>query len=287
MFKSITAYGRPAHLPTDAAVQAQCERDLPEGKPYYWREVRRWAGGPRQFVNQFVIPRYRPEARGCKVVKVEDLPQVAATHTEMELKTIAGATCRATRTRIEYQVNGKAVEEDIYITMDRIPGQSLYKQEVMWGTEEVICYRAEKGKLDEMTRVLQAIHFSARATPQWFKVVRQVSEIVAKGTAERQAIMRRSIEQRGKEQGEISDMIWQQYKEQERVTERAHKDFIQTIRGVETYHDPVAKQDVELPNGYKEGWAGPNGTYILTEDPNFNPNVGSTSDWQKMQRAPN
>jgi hypothetical protein len=43
---------------------------------------------------------------------------------------------------------------------------------------------------------------------------------------------------------------------------------------------------VELPSGYGHAWANNLGEYILTEDPNFDPNVQSNLHWEPMQQPP-
>ena len=50
------------------------------------------------------------------------------------------------------------------------------------------------------------------------------------------------------------------------------RERIEGIRGVETYHDPVDGNQVQLDANYEHAWR-VNGqeAYILTRDPNFNP----------------
>jgi hypothetical protein len=40
---------------------------------------------------------------------------------------------------------------------------------------------------------------------------------------------------------------------------------------------------VELPSGYNHAWSNNNGEYIVSDNPNFNPNVGSNLDWQPLE----
>ncbi len=41
---------------------------------------------------------------------------------------------------------------------------------------------------------------------------------------------------------------------------------------------------MELPGGYRYAWAALLGEYILTDAPHFNPNIGSTQMWERMER---
>lgn len=54
--------------------------------------------------------------------------------------------------------------------------------------------------------------------------------------------------------------------------DRSQRERIESIRGVETYDDPVYGGQVQLDNTYDHAWRVQNSdSYILTNDPNFNP----------------
>lgn len=54
--------------------------------------------------------------------------------------------------------------------------------------------------------------------------------------------------------------------------DRSQRERIESIRGVETYDDPVYGGTVQLDNTYDHAWrVNNNDSYILTNDPNFNP----------------
>jgi hypothetical protein len=54
--------------------------------------------------------------------------------------------------------------------------------------------------------------------------------------------------------------------------DRIQRESIEGIRGVETYHDPIGEVNVQLDATYDNAWRVTNDdTYILTNDPNFNP----------------
>jgi len=48
------------------------------------------------------------------------------------------------------------------------------------------------------------------------------------------------------------------------------------------YDDPITGQNVELPSEYTQAWSTPLGEYILSDDPNFNPNIGSNQTWTPL-----
>lgn len=68
------------------------------------------------------------------------------------------------------------------------------------------------------------------------------------------------------------------------LSERLANSFSQAIRGVDEYFNPFEERPVELPGGYGQAWANSLGEYIVSDDPNFNPNIGSNLNWQPLQR---
>ena len=73
------------------------------------------------------------------------------------------------------------------------------------------------------------------------------------------------------------------YSRQE-VYDRLATDRSRAIRGVDAYYDPHGEEVVELPSGYGHAWADNLGGYIVTDDPNFNPNTQSGLHWDPMDR---
>ena len=82
---------------------------------------------------------------------------------------------------------------------------------------------------------------------------------------------------------ETNDIIWQTYQNKSAAQDRMFDSYIQSLRGVETYVDPVNNRNVDLPTGYDNAWT--NGTdYIFSDSPNFNPNLHSGQNWQQLVR---
>lgn len=81
-----------------------------------------------------------------------------------------------------------------------------------------------------------------------------------------------------------SDIINGNYNARDIASDRAQRERVEAIRGVETYHDPVSGGSVQLDNTYNHAWRVNNmdNTYILTNDPSFNPGLYSI-DAQQMQ----
>ncbi len=53
---------------------------------------------------------------------------------------------------------------------------------------------------------------------------------------------------------------------------------------MDEYHDPMSDRPVELPLSYNRAWTNGLGDYVLSDDYSFDPNIGSTQNWQQMRR---
>jgi hypothetical protein len=80
---------------------------------------------------------------------------------------------------------------------------------------------------------------------------------------------------------ECNDIIWQTFRNKSAAEDRMYQSYSEALRGVDTYVDPVNNVNVELPTGYANAWT--NGTdYVFSDSANFNPNILSTGNWQRM-----
>jgi hypothetical protein len=60
--------------------------------------------------------------------------------------------------------------------------------------------------------------------------------------------------------------------------------FSDNTLGIDRYYDPHEGKEVKLPSGYNYAWSNNNGEYIMSDNPNFNPNVGSNLHWEPLKR---
>ena len=75
------------------------------------------------------------------------------------------------------------------------------------------------------------------------------------------------------------------WEQQQASSDASHNRFIQTIREVETWKTSDGKP-VELSAGYHHAWSRPAGSYILTNNSNFDPAVELQQNWERMQKPP-
>ena len=68
------------------------------------------------------------------------------------------------------------------------------------------------------------------------------------------------------------------------ASDKNQREFVEMVRGVETYHEPVDGGVVQLDNTYNHAWRVRDGTYLLTNDPNFRPGVVGL-EGQELQKV--
>jgi hypothetical protein len=250
------------------------------GSNYMGNIVLRPIEDPGEVVRTLTIPSFRPNAR---IVGVQELPEVAR-----GLSQSMGCRVRSSRVRLEYALNGQAIEEDMYV--------SIYVTRSNLGVNNAVSYlwgpawtpfalRARKGELDAKTPLLLAIADSARFNPQWFAEYSGVCQLFQLRMAKDIENARRLSETITRNSNEIFQMYSDSYWKRQASQDQLARNFSDTIRGVDRYQSPYEKYPVQLPSGYQHAWAGSDGTYVLSNDAGFDPNVGSTTNWTLMNTA--
>lgn len=142
--------------------------------------------------------------------------------------------------------------------------------------------KAPNGELDLGLR--RRVATSMRLDPEWSG---RIHEFNSRKQAAAARSNQAAHEARMRNLRETSDIINGMYEERQLSSDRQQRERIESIRGVETYSDPVAGTTVQLDNNYQHAWRVRNqdNTYILTNDVNFNPGAYDI-DAQQMKPLP-
>jgi hypothetical protein len=256
---------------------------FPVGSIYLGNEVLPPVRDAAEFVRQIVLPRNRGGVEGLRVTQTAALPDVVAAVREGVQEPGVNKRVDAARVRVEYQERGRAIEEDIYCVVV-YANAAMLPNTTFWGPERMGAFRAEKGKLDRLAGLLQAMTSSVRLNMGWFNKYQQVVHLWQQN--QMQAIRNAGELSRyiSRTHDEISTMMRESYENRQRSQDRINERFSRYVRGVETYDDSFEGRPVELPSGYNEAWVSGQGEYILSNNPNLNPNVGSTTEWRRMKQ---
>lgn len=144
-----------------------------------------------------------------------------------------------------------------------------------------IALRCPPGKEAEARQLLSTVMTSLRINPQWQQGVQQMVSNVA--AMEQRETMKRSAIQRDAA-NYSADLQQRTWEEGSASRDRIAEGWSQTLRGVETWRD-ASGGSVELSSGYNEAWSKPDGTYILSNNPLFDPNVAFQEDWKKLEKG--
>jgi hypothetical protein len=126
---------------------------------------------------------------------------------------------------------------------------------------------APNGRFDRS--FFEAIRRSMKANPQWEARISghnaAIGRVALEESRKRSAIIAKS-------NADIAKIREEAWNSQQESSDRRAREFGEVIRGVETYDDAnAAGGQVELSGHYDHAWRLNDGSYVLTNDPNFEP----------------
>lgn len=258
---------------------------FPPGSKYFGAEVHTPLG-PVQALKDIVLRRFRRSVKNLSVVREEHLPDLAAAF-GVALQQ-PGMSADGGRLRVKYTRQGVAVEEEFYALVESfaIPIQSMFGRFTnnFWTVSYIFSVKAPQGQLDSLGTLFRTMASSIRVNPQWMNTYVQVINILIQNQMQKirsAGELSRIISQTHRE---ISDDMLHSWEERQGVYDRLSERFSQNIRSVDEYYDPVSERSVELPAGYQNAWVNGLGEYVITEQEDYNPNIGSNQNWQRMTK---
>lgn len=139
----------------------------------------------------------------------------------------------------------------------------------------------------EALKLFGTITTSHRMNPVWTQAkesfLTKLGNVEHAGRMERLRLMGEQSKAYAKSQSDAADVRMRDWERGQASSDASHSRFIQTIREVETWKDGEGSP-VELNAGYSHGWSKPDGSYILTNNSNFDPAVELQQDWVRMQK---
>jgi hypothetical protein len=258
---------------------------FPVGSRYFGAEVRQ-PMGIQEAMRKLVLPRYRSTVENLQILNEElvpELPQLVKSEAP-----ISGGSAEGAKVRIRYAWQGFQLDEEIYgvVEVFRAPIASMFGQAevVFWFVDYLFSFRAAAGRLDATADLFAVMITSFQLNPHWYAAYKSIVHQLAQQQIQRihhVGQIGQIYAQTGREIREQNLSDW--YARQD-VYDRLSTDWSRALRGVDGFVDPHREEVVELPSGYGHAWANNLGEYILTEDPNFNPNIHSNLHWEPMKQ---
>jgi hypothetical protein len=256
----------------------------PVGSRYFGAEVRP-PMSIHQALRELILPRNRSYVGNLQIVleeQVPELPRLAKSEAPL-----AGGTAEGGKVRIRYNSQGGEFEEEIYgvVEIFKVPQASMFGQNnlAIWFVDYLFAFRAALGLLDATGNLFKLMIGSFQPNPNWYAAFKSIAQYMA----QRQIQHIHNIGQIGQMYAQAGSQMREQnlsdWYARQQTYDRLSTDWSRTIRGVDAFLDPHSQEVVELPSGYGMAWANNLGEYILTEDPNFNPNIHSAQHWEPMK----
>jgi len=145
-----------------------------------------------------------------------------------------------------------------------------------------VVMKYEAGKEEMARKLLSTFMGSGRINPQWSSAVQSVLSAIGRNA---QVELGKQIEITRQAQEEISNGIIRNWEKNNNKgnTGDFQQQFSEYLRGVDSWTDEGGNK-VELTNGYTNAWSKGDGTYILSNNPAFDPSVEFKEDWKRLNR---
>jgi len=222
---------------------------------------------------------------GTTVVSIEPYPALNEIVRQRQGLPPGDGTTGSTRTeairaRMSFQKDGKDLEEWVAVAMlvniSRAGRGSFYDSHAT----SLVALTAPKGRLDANDKLFKVMVSSLRPQPQWVAYANQQLTMLYQAEAQKEATI---------------DKIHAQLLQNEIATIQGVTDNMmrgasvsamqadQNIRNVQTYRDPTTGNRMELSNLYDHAWLNGSNEYVMSDDPNFNPNGNLSGSWNQLQ----
>lgn len=147
--------------------------------------------------------------------------------------------------------------------------------------------RYPPNRRDEGLGLFRAVTSSHRVNPVWQQAkeayLNQVGNIEHQIAMNTIRLMGEQAKAYADEQSKLADARMRDWERRQASADASHDKFIRTIREVDLWKTSDG-QGVTLNAGYDHAWSRPNGTYILTNNPQFDPAVAFQQDWTRMEK---
>ena len=236
------------------------------------------------FLRQDLIEKYR---KGKPVVSIDPFPelnQIARHNLGLPpdgTGNPGGVHTEAARARLAFDDDkGNPVEEWVCAVIVVRALQSGRGSTYDWHAIDVMVLRTPKGQLDANDKLFKLIAGTIHPDPEWLKYSSGVIATLYRKKQEEEAKRSAIIAQF---QQHVADTINGVVANSMRGANNAAFGADQLVRGVQTFRDPSSGATYELSNQYDHAWQNGSNEYVMSDDPNFNPNGKLDGNWNSLQ----
>jgi hypothetical protein len=192
-----------------------------------------------------------------------------------------GVHTEAARARLAFDDDkGNPVEEWVTAVIVVRALQSGRGVAYDWHAINIMNLRTPKGQLDANDKLFKLIASTIHPDPEWQKYSSGVIGTLYRKKQEEAAKQSQII---AEFQQHVADTINGVVANQQRGSYNAAYGADQGIRGVQTFRDPSSGATYEMSNQYDHAWLNGSNEYVMSDDPNFNPNGQLNGNWNSLQ----
>lgn len=157
-------------------------------------------------------------------------------------------------------------------------GSTITHTQTVVNQRMVLKYPA--GQDEEARRILSTVIASARVNQIWGNAIQTMFNNIRNNVLNENW---KRIQITAAAQKEISENMVRSWESRSDDQSRSVAQFGQYIRGVETWKDGSGNQ-VELASGYGSAWSRGDGSFLLTNNTSFDPNVAFQESWTQLSK---
>ncbi len=261
-------------------------RAFPQGTKYGGELVEPPVKDQFEALTKVVLPTVRHDLVQARIVETEKLPKLSQLiFNNLPPGPHAQSLISSGRARFEYDVKGQPVVEDFYI---------VYRQDVnprlrfeSWYVENLTSVRGPKDQIDKLREMHDVMLRSAIPNLAWYS---DYSKLVI-GRFKQETIAALRAGAAAKAQADrahaVSDAEREQYEKYQQNQDNISEARAETMRGETPYLNSDGSR-VVLPSEYGHAFSDGNGQFIVSNDPNYNPNSDPNlhSTFTQLQQAP-
>jgi hypothetical protein len=235
------------------------------------------------FLQKQIIPKFHAGKRVISVDPYPEFNQLLRQRLGLPLKDTANqglVRTDAARARLEYDRDGRTFEQWVTVAewMRLYPAGrgNVYDGHAIM----MMSFSAPKGQLDNNEKLFKLMAFNITHEPDWDTRVNAMVAQLYRAQQAQEAMRSQMIAQF---QQHVADTINEVTANSMRGANQAAFGQDQIIRGVQTFRNPQTGATFELSNLHDHAWLNGTNEYVMSDDPNFNPNGQLNGNWTSLQ----
>jgi hypothetical protein len=235
------------------------------------------------FLQKQIIPKFYADKRVVSVEPYPDFNALLRQRLGLPLKDTNNqgpVHTDAARARLEFDHDGHSFEEWVtvaeWIRLYPSGRGYVYDSHAIM----MMSFSAPKGQLDGNEQLFKLMAFNITHEPAWDALI---NPMIAKLYRQQQIEEAKRSQIIAQFQQHVADTINEVTANSMRGANQAAFGADQNIRGVQTFRNPQTGATFELSNLHDHAWLNGSNEYVMSDDPNFNPNQQLNGSWTSLQ----